>query len=94
MYPIALPNHNSDCPLCEDTQRQMAWVIGSNKLNQIILRGSAVIDNILLESSYHIALVAILGISTPHHQGTFSKDSMKKAGVEGRYALTRPNYQN
>ena len=48
--PIALPNHKSICPLCENAPHQMAWVLGSNTQNLMTVRGSAIIDNTLLES--------------------------------------------
>lgn len=81
--PIALPNHKSSCPLCKNVPHQMAWVIGSNTQNLMIVRGSAIIDNILLESALRYCPICDFGYFYPAPPGDILQSFYRKGGGGG-----------
>jgi hypothetical protein len=61
----------------------MAWVIGSNKLNQMIMRGSAIIDNIHLEASLSYCPVCDFGYFYPTPPGDILERFYATGGGRG-----------
>lgn len=84
MKPIKLPNHNSVCPICEDARTQQAWIMGSNNLNQMIVRGSVIIENILLESSLSYCPKCDFGYFYPSPPADILERFYKTGGGRGK----------